>query len=62
MQSVAIILFHLWHLPVARQCQEHHTNQAYHKSGIISPEYHKVAQHRFKSAKTNMIIAEGFSE
>ncbi|TEU16388.1 MAG: DUF1330 domain-containing protein [Dehalococcoidia bacterium] len=50
-QAIAILEF-----------QGHHTNQACYKSGIMSPEYQKVAQHRFKSAKTNMIIAEGFSE
>jgi len=39
MQSIAIILLHLWDLPVARPCQRNHANQAYYKSGIISPEY-----------------------
>jgi hypothetical protein len=38
MQSVAVILFRLWDLPVARQCQGHHTNHARYKSGIITPE------------------------
>jgi uncharacterized protein (DUF1330 family) len=42
--------------------QGHNANQACHKSGIMSPEYQKVAQHRFKSAKTNMLIAQGFYE
>jgi len=35
MQSVAIILLHLWDLPVARPCQRNHANQAYYKPGIM---------------------------
>jgi hypothetical protein len=30
--------------------------------GHQSEQYQKVAQHGFKSVKTNIIIAEGFSE
>jgi hypothetical protein len=38
--AAAIILFHSWNLPAARQWREHHTNQACCKSAIICPEHH----------------------
>ena len=62
LQNSTYALEHWWMRIVEKNVSHGFSSRDRAREWYQSERHQKVAQHRFKSAKTNMIIAEGFSE